>query len=320
MRLTPSLTLALLLLAARPAPAAQFWLADEDPVTQNDKHRDGPADYMTLFTPGAPWQQAESRLTAFKVSAQFILRGTDDMIRTVVEDLHRHHIGFAVEMGAVAHAQGECGGGEGYAPTNLIERVAGRLQRLGLTLDYWGMDEPLWFGHERSWGRNDCTFPVEVVAERVADRVAIMRRYFPNVVIGDGEVLIANRVAPQLLLADYATFAQAFQRLTGRPLAFMHWDVAWRGGGGQLVGLFSRRMHALGVRVGVIIGGDLPDPDDETWIADGLHHVRDLEQDPEARPDDFIIQSWQPLPTHMLPETNPGSATFELLQTERLAR
>ncbi len=313
------LSFALLLLAGRQAPAAQFWLADEDPVTQNDKHRDGPADYMAMFAPGAPWQQAESRLTAFKVSAQFILRGTDDMIRTVADDMHRHHIAFAVEMGAVAYVPGECGGGEGYAPPNLIDRVAGRLQRLGLTLDYWAMDSPLWSGHVRTWGRNDCAFPVEAVAERVARSVATMRRYFPNVVIGDIEAL-ANRVPAPQLIADDVAFAQAFQRITGRPLAFMHWDVAWRAGGERLIRPFSRQMHALGIRVGVIIGGEPPDLDDETWIADGLRHARDLANDPVLGLDDFVVQSWQKLPTHMLPETDPGSATFELLQVEKLVR
>ena len=304
--------------AVQPAAAAQYWFGGEDPVTRGE--RPHPPDWMSMFQPGAPWQQGKSHLTAFKVAAQFVLRGTDEQIHTVVDDLHRNHIAFAVEMGSVAHTPGECGGGEGFAPPHLIDRVAGRLQRLGLTLDYWGMDEPLWFGHERTWGPHDCAYPVETVAERVAGNIATMRRYFPNVVIGDGEVLAGNRLPTPQLLADYVAFAQDIQRLTGRPLAFMHWDVSWRGGGGRLIAPFSRQMHALGLRVGVIIGGDLPDPDDETWVADGLQHVRDLAGDPAAQPDDFVVQSWQNLPTRMLPETSPGTATFELMQSEKMGR
>ena len=311
------LALGSLLQAAPPARAAQYWFGGQDPVARGD--RPHPPDWMELFQPDAAWQQGESRLTAFKVSAQFVLRGTDDMIRTVADGLHRHHVAFAVEMGAVTRTQSECGGGEGYAAPNLIDRVAGRLQRLGVTLDYWGMDEPLWFAHERTWGQNDCAFPVDVVAERVAGNITRMRKYFPAVVIGDGEVLTANRVPPGQLLADYVAFAQGVQRLTGRPLAFMHWDVVWRGGGGRLIAPFSRRMHALGLRVGVIIGGEVPDPDDESWVAHGLQHVRDLAGDPAA-PDDIVVQSWQNLPSRMLPETSPGTATFELLQSEQIAR
>ncbi len=318
LRVATVLALASLSCAAFPARAAQYWFGGQDPVARGD--RPHPADWMELFQPGAPWQQGESRLTAFKVSAQFVLRGTDEMIRNVADQLHQHHVALAVEMGAVARRPDECGGGEGYAAPNLIDRVAGRLQKLGLTLDYWDMDEPLWFAHERTWDQNDCAFPVDVVAERVAGNIAKMRTYFPKVVIGDGEVLTANRMPPQSLLADYVAFAQDIQRLTGRPLAFMQWDVIWRGGGGRLIAPFSRQMHALGMRVGVIVGGDVPDPDDETWVSHGLEHVRDLASEPAAEPDDFIVQSWQNLPTRMLPETVPGTATFELLQTERIAR
>ena len=57
-----------------------------------------------------------------------------------------------------------------------------------------------------------------------------MRTYFPKVVIGDGEVLTANRMPPQSLLADYVAFAQDIPPPTGRPLAFMQWDGIWRGG------------------------------------------------------------------------------------------
>ncbi len=316
--LAAALALSSLACAAQPARAAQYWFGGQDPVARGE--RPHPADWMDLFQPGAPWQRGESRLAAFKVSAQFVLRGTDDMIRTVVDQLHQHRVAFAVEMGAVERRPDECGGGEGFAAPNLIDRVAGRLQRLGLTLDYWAMDEPLWFGHERTWGQNDCAFPVEVVAGRAAGSIAKMRKYFPNVVIGDVEVLNGRRVPEQQLLADYVAYAQDIQRLTGRPLAFMHWDVSWRGGGGRLVAPFSRQMHALGLRVGVIIGGDVPDPDDMTWVSNGLQHVRDLASEPAAEPDDFVVQSWQNLPTRMLPETSPGTATFELLQSEQIAR
>ncbi len=302
----------------QPAKAAQFWFGGEDPVTRGE--RPHPPDWMQMFQPDPPWQQGRSHLTAFKVAAQFVLRGTDQQIHTVVDDLHRHHIAFAVEMGSVTHKPGECGGGEGFAPPDLIDRVAGRLQRLGLTVEYWGMDEPLWFGHERTWGPHDCAYPVETVAERVAGSIATMRRYFPNVVIGDGEVLTANHMPARQLLADYVAFAQDIQRLTGHPFAFMHWDVSWRGGGGPLIAPFSRQMHAMGLRVGVIIGGDLPDQDDLSWVSDGLQHVRDLAGDPAAEPDDFVVQSWQLRPTQMLPETTPGTATFELVQAEKIAR
>ncbi len=321
MRLTLRLAAALLAAAVTaplPAAAAQFWLAGRDPVDQSVKGG-GPTDYMDLFAPGAAWTQAESRLSVFKVSAQFILRSSDDTLRAVVGSLHQHHVAFAVEMGAVLRSA-ECGGGEGFAPPGLIDRVAGRLQRLGLGLDVWAMDEPLWFGHVKSWGRNECTYPVDVVAQRVAANVASMRQHFPAVRIGDIEVVAAERIDPRQLLADYAAFTEDFERLTGQKLAFFHFDVAWRGQGARLVAPLNRELRGLGVRTGIIFGGGLQDPSDEAWVAHGLQTMQDVESDPATRPDDVIVQSWQDLPSRMLPETQPGSYTYMLREAEALAR
>ena len=319
MRRIAHLSFALLLLAGRPAVATEFWFSGEDPVTQKDKHRPGPADYMDLFAPGAPWQRAESRVSVFKFSAQLVLRGTDEMLRTIFAGLRQHHISPAVEMGAVLRGP-ECGGGEGYAPPNLVDRVAGRLQRLGLTLDYWDMDEPVWFAHVKSWGPNTCTYPIGEVAKRVARNVAVMRRYFPAIRVGEADVLAADRIPTPELVADYVAFAQAFRQQTGQPLAFFHADVAVRGGGMEVLPPLFRQLHALGIPTGVIIGGTPQDQSDEEWVAHALQGLRMLEANPATRPDQVVVQSWQPLPDHMLPETQPGSSTFLLREAEILAR
>jgi hypothetical protein len=47
------------------------WMSGEDPVTVNDKKRDGPADYLDLFHPDAPWaSSAAAKLKGFKISTQ----------------------------------------------------------------------------------------------------------------------------------------------------------------------------------------------------------------------------------------------------------
>ena len=318
MRRIVRLSLGLLLLAGRPALATQFWLAGEDPVNQQAKRRGGPADYMDLFAPGAAWQQGQSRLAVFKFSAQLVLRAPDDMLRTIFTGLRQRRIAAAVEMGAVLRSA-ECGGGEGYAPPDLVERVAGRLQRLGLPLEYWDMDEPVWFAHEKSWGRSDCTYPIDEVAKRVARNVAVMRRYFPAIRIGEGDVL-AGRIPAQELVADYVAFAQAFQHQTGQPLAFFHADVAVLGGGLPVIRPLFSQLRALGIPTGIIIGGTPQDESNEAWVADALQRLRALVADPSTRPDQVIVQSWQPLPDHMLPETQPGSYTFLLRAAEAVAR
>ncbi len=313
-----SLVAARLVLAA-PVQATQFWLAAEDPVVQRQKHRENLPDYMGLFAQDADWRRAASGLSVFEISAQSVLGGSDDMLRTIFGAMRQRHVAMAVEMGAVLRTA-ECGGGEGYAPPDLIDRVAGRLRRMGLSLDYWAMDEPVWFAHEKTWGQNACAYPIDEVGRRVARNVAEMRRYFPAIRVGQIDAVTGERVAPRQLVADYAAFAQSFRQQTGQPLAFWHADVAWLHGGQPVMPLLGRSMRALGLRFGAIVGGTPQDATNQQWVADALRHLGGLMADPATRPDDVVVQSWQPLPDRMLPETMPGTITNLLAQAENLAR
>ena len=312
------LLFALALLVTQPALAAQYWLAGVDPVNRVAKGRDNPMDYMDLFSPSAPWQQAASRLSVFKISAQMAISGQEDDLRRLFADLHRRHVAVAVETAAMLRSP-ECGFGEGYAPPDLLDRVGTRLQSLGLTIEYLAMDEPVWFGHEKTWGRNNCAYPVQEVAMRVARGVAQIRRYFPRLKVGDIEV-VADRIEPGRLAGDYGQFAQLFAQYTGTPLAFLHADLGWQGDWQPALAAVFGQMRALGVPVGMIIGGGRAPANDAEFGDAAIEHLRQAMDNAVTRPDEVVVHSWQPLPDRMLPETVAGSATNILLRAESLLR
>ena len=302
----------------------RFWFGSEDPITLRDKHRAAPADFMELFLPDAPWQHVASELAVFKLSTQFILSASDDMLRTVFTDLRRRHLKIAVEIGTVVRLDA-CGKGEGYAPPDLSDRVGRRLTRLGLVLDYMAADNPVWNAHERTWGKSlggatKCEYPVNIVADRVAMSFKAMQRYFPDIQIGEIDVLSTDPVPGSQLVADYVAFAQLLERDIGQRMAFFHGDTAWSKNGESLIGPLKRQMNALGIRFGVIIGGGPEQATDEEWVQEGVRRLNLLLNDPATRPDDIIIQSWQPRPTHILPETLPGTYTYLLRYAEDMVR
>jgi hypothetical protein len=307
-----------------PAQAARYWMSGGDPGLVGVQHLDTMADYMELFALGAPWQQAEQRLGVLKIFAQSVLYGSDDMLRTIFNDMHRHHIAVGIEMGAVLHNPDECGGGEGYAQPNLVDKVAGKLRRLGLVLDYWAMDEPvsrphfLEPGHD-THGRTVCQYPIPEVARRVAINVNRMRQYFPAIQVGTIDVVYTRGIDGPTLVHDNIEFADEFLRQTGRPLAFWHADIAWHDEDWHTpLTYLVKRLRERNITYGVIIGGTGQQHDAQSWIETALAGLRDMMADPAIRPDDIVVQSWQSLPTHMLPETDPETVTYELLQAERI--
>jgi hypothetical protein len=307
--------------ASEPAAAARYWLGGVDPIVLRGERQQNSTDYMSLFQPGAPWANAASKLSVFKVSAQFVLGAPDAMLRTVFENMRERHVQMAVEMGAVVRLD-PCGLGEGYAPADMPDRIGRRLHNLNLTLDYMAADEPVWYTHEKTWGaaKNgapNCAYPLTVVAQRVGMSVNSLRRYFPSIQVGDIEPVGSGRISQPQLVADYAQFTQLLEGQIGQRLAFFHADVAWHTDWLPMIAPLKRQMHALGVPFGVIIGGSPENTSEEEWVRTGLQRLEELNRNPATRPDDVVIQSWQRFPTHMLPESAPGTSTYLLLQAQR---
>jgi hypothetical protein len=288
-----------------------IWLGGEDPVVQKDKHKSQPADYMDMFKPNAPWSVAASGLTAFKISTQLVLRGSDEQLQTVIDGLKNRHIALAIELGILT-ATDRCGKGtEGYGSPATVEAVVKRIKSLGGQLDYVAMDEPITWGHEKTGsnaqGFNYCHDEVADLVDQAAPKIAILQRYFPNVQIGEIDAI--NGRFPHLS-NDIIEFIDTLHKKTGLKPAFVHADVAWNSNWQPMLADLTRRLRARGVRVGVVFNGDLNASSDSVWVAQALERYKIITGNENTKPDDIVFQTWSPMPTHMLPETDPGAWTY----------
>ena len=300
----------------------QIWFGTIDTITGRDMHRPDPLAYMNFFQPDAPWKQSAARLQVFTFSTQFLLSSTDEQLTTVFNDLRRRNIAIGVEMGASQREEG-CGGGEGYLPLKVVDIVGKRLTRHGFKLDYMSMDEPIWFAHEVSWGKQlgqrPCHYPLPKLVTQVALTVNHMRQYFPDLKVGDIEVVAdyADRNMDwHQVIGDYAEFARLFERATGTKLAYFHCDIAWRTNWRPDIAPLASEFHQQGIRFGAIIGGTPLDTTDQAFVNTGLARLRELQSNPATRLDDIVVDSWQPRPSKFLPETEPGTMTNLLLRSE----
>lgn len=302
-----------------------IWLSGVDPEAQKARHVTEPADYMDLFKPDAPWEKAASRLAIFKFGTRFVLHSDDAELKTVIDDLRRRHIAFAVELGVLeSGGPGTCGYGvEGYGNPTAVESVARRVKALGGQIDNVAMDEPVWFGHivdkvSKSNG-NGCRYSVPEIAEKAAAKIAVLRRYFPDIKIGDIEPVSARAPGGPQSIDDILTFENLLREKTGAAPVFFHADMAWAFQGWQpLLETLATRLRASGVRFGVICDGDPTAGGNDAWVDQAVERCRKVAANPRTRPEDFIVQSWEPLPTRMLPETDPGSLTYEVNAVSKL--
>jgi len=300
--------------------ATKMWLSGEDPVVQSEKHKRDPADYVDMFRADAPWG---SNVEVFAISMQMVLRGTDEQLRKIIEELRRRRIAMAVTVLLLEGAE-RCGNGvEGYGSHGAPEAVSRRIVSLNGRIDYLMMDEPVWFGHifeSGSHGRVGCRMTLPQLVDQVSSKLSVFRQFFPNVDVVDVEPINAKSGGPQSISAIVEFDRLLRQRDESVPILLMA-DISWEfpGWGALLEGL-APQLHGLGMRLGVICNGDSSALNSEAWVSQAIERCRNISREPGIHLDDVMITSWDALPTLMLPDTNPGALTYAAKKAETLFR
>jgi len=315
-----TIVLACLAALALPAPgrAEPIWLSGVDPVVAADRAASSkttaapPAnDFMELFKPDARWPKAARSTRIFKVSTQFLHRASDAELAAMIAGLRLRHIALAMEA-EILITSPRCGNGvPGYTTAAVIQKAAQRIAQVGGRIDYVAFDEPMTWGHFAQRGAA-CHYTVDEVVRNIAPNVATLKTTFPGVKFGDIEPVTDQTAAR---LDDILTFARLFEQHTGERLAFLHADLIWQNNWKPQLVAWKTRLRAAGISYGVIIDGDPADKTDIAWTNNAIARYRALAGDAAMRPDEFVFQSWQPRPTHFLPEDKPGTLTSVIVET-----
>jgi hypothetical protein len=313
-RLSRLMWLAVLLLlniaAARPAVAQKIWF---DP-------RGGPTgvpDFMDLFRPDAPWQQAASHVQVFEVTGQLRTTASDRDLIQIINDLRRRGIGLAMSMGPLSgntYAGKPCGFHvEGYSAPLEAVALAERVKSLGGVIQYFTIDEALYYGHY--WGgTNACHSSIADIARETAEKIRRVRAVFPEVQFGDVEPI--QGFPPATWLADLQTWFDAFHADTGQPLAFFRFELIFTQPWQQYIPPLTQLLRREGIPLQVIYDSNADDAraSDARAVAGTIANFKAYESDGRSPPDAAAIQYWSKYPSHALPETDPTSATYIINQ------
>ncbi|MEK6190838.1 MAG: discoidin domain-containing protein [Chloroflexota bacterium] len=257
---------------------------------------------MALFADDAEWTQAADRIDVFKLYGEWVDSASTSLLRTAIDGIRARGMILAVEAGPLDPVG--CGEGvEGFAGSDSGRRLAQRIKEAGGTLQVIALDEPWYYAHVYG-GSNACQWPVDRVAQGVAEFVTAVREEFPWVVVGDIEP------TPSLVSADgLAEWMDAYHAAVGEPMAFMHLDSDWSRPNWSTLAL---QVEAAGVArsipVGILYNGGGA-PSDEQWVHLAGQHALDHEDRDGGRPDHVIFQSWNDHPDRVLPETDPDTFT-----------
>jgi hypothetical protein len=284
-----------------PPPRPLVWFAPLDQLYRDYAGFGGSVDFMELFEVRAPWLRAAHGVRVFKLYGDPVFRFDDAQLGAVLAGLRRHGIALALEFGPLTPVG--CGDGVEGFNGSVLAQAAQRIRSLGGELRYLAMDEPFYYGSLYG-GPHACRWSAQQVAENAAANLGQLRAEFPEVLVGD--------IEPVLPLSDAAPpgWLDRFAAATGRPLAFVHADVAWSFVGRQSgVAALGTAVAGKGVPYGVIYNAGLEAADRE-WLRLTEEHFEDFELHGGPAPEHVVFQSWTPRPTRVLPERRPDAFTF----------
>jgi len=268
----------------------------------------GSSDYFSLFSPTAAWSNAATHVTVFKIYTHMLDLYDDATLRAMLADLKRRHIALAFEWGPLEN-DGSCAHTEGFDAIDSGLHYAQKVRDLGGTLQYVAFDEPFQHASYLFTGTGACLWSAQRIAQNAAQSVAKMRTVFPDIIVGDIEVL-PDADAPDTWLGAYQQWLDAWTAETGKPFAFFYFDVAWNSDWKPAAAALARALRARHIPVGQIYIGDFNAGTDARWVASAEQHTVDVEVGVGLKPDMVDFQSWEPLPSHVLPESDPNAFTY----------
>jgi hypothetical protein len=273
--------------------------------------------FRELFQRPDEWKETRATIGLLGYADHNLTRHFSDAeLRAWLPMLRGWGIKFELEVGAVK-PWGTTG-----EKTFAIQRPQwDRVQRLGGVIHSIGMDEPL------CCTRKDLHQPDDYAVRETAAFIALVRKNYPTVLIGDIEPY------PFVPLADQITWIEALQkRLTEmhvRGLDFYRLDVNWveftvfdRGNWPEVKKLEHYcRSHKLPFSLiywasGYPLLKHRGVADDSTWYISTMQQGYDYAA-VEGRPDQYVVESWIEVPSRCLPESAEFTFTRSVLDFNR---
>ncbi len=286
-------------------------------------------DYSTLFIHPESWNFGLQRVEVIEITPFFVRLAGVNGLENVLRFVQSHHLKLALAGAILTPGPNDCGDGvEAYSPPGFMLSIAQRIQSLGGKIDLIAMDEPYHFGHIATtfWRPNHglCQDSISDVAQNAAQTIAAIQTVFPNVSVGDIEPipnLAENAPEGKAEIAQLADWAQAYSQATGKPLAFIHFDVIWNSKSPKMEPTAAEKgwttallqavtvARSLNLPYGIIINGIPRANSNLEWTESAEQHYKIIEGRLGLKPDDLIFQTWTKFPNRVGPETTPGTLT-----------
>jgi hypothetical protein len=290
-------------------PQGQAAGANKPTVWMHPPARENGKCFRELFEQGDRWKDTRAAIDVLAYADHLLNKQfTDEQLGAWLPMLQRWGVKLSLEVGAV-----KPWGTTGRKVFDIQRPMWDRFQRLGGSIYAIAMDEPL------VCTRNDLHQPDDYAVRETAEFIALVRKNFPQVLIGDVEAY------PFAGLADLTKWIDALEKRLGemgvRGLDFFRLDVDWFAfsaagrGSWQEVKKVEAFCRARKMPFSLIYwASDWPAmnrlglADDSTWYVSIMRQGYDY-AGVGGSPDQYVVEGWIDAPARCLGETDEFTFT-----------
>lgn len=267
-------------------------------------------DTGEMWEPNAPWSAVASHVSVVEFPPGNVEWAADKDLQTAFLDMKRRNIALALEAGLLTQSEHCPIATEASSKPGVLQKIVEKIRRNGGDLHYIAMDEPYSWGHAAA-----CHETAAELARNVAANVMTVRSIFPNVKIGDIEVVGASSA----WVDELAEWTDAYRAAVGENLEFLQTDINWSDLAMHALRPLSEALNARGIPLAVIYNADADATTDESWARSTERHISEIEGPLGIRPAMAVFSTWVPHPSRVLPETRPWTLTNLVLRYLRPA-
>ena len=278
--------------------------------------------YRQMIEQPEQWEKLRSHVGALLFTAGWLCKQypNDDELKAAMQKLREMNMPIELEVGALKE-WGKTGEATYKAQTRDWDRI---LQSGGNVISF-AMDEPFICSREHMKMSRENNFDMEFAAEETAVFVELVRKNYPDIMVGDIEgfpYISADEMIQWIDLVQSKLKARGVRGLdffradTNWPnFVVANTEETWRG-----LKKIENHCRSIGLPFSVIYwAADYGNPrfegyyDDRTWYVGIMRMAYDYNIWNEGRPDQLVIESWVGGPLKTLPESDPFTFTGSAL-------
>jgi hypothetical protein len=259
-----------------------------------------------MWKSDASWKAIAAHISSIYFPPGNIDQADDTRLKEAFGLLKTKNIALGLEAPMLSRSDACRANTEAHAAPGALTRILEKVRRNGGELRYILMDEPFYWGHRDTSG---CEQTAAELANNVAENIRSVRRIFPNVEIGDVEVVDASSE----WITDLLHWNDAYQAAVGEPLAFFQADIAWSVLAMQNLVTLSRQLRGQ-IPFGIIYNAGPNVANDEQWQLSTERNISEAESMRRIHPDIAVFATWEHYPTRLLPEDRFGTMTNIVLR------